>query len=962
MSLKEKYSVLYNVENQITIIYIYMKKTLRIILLSIATILLLIILTAIAVPVLFKEKIKTQVEQSINESVNAIVSFGDYKLGFFRDFPNISFSLGNLTVIGVEKFENDTLASVKSINLVLNLPSLFRKTGIEVKSIIVEDANVRTVVLNDGSANWDIMKETEEESPAGTESTSDFKILLKKVSLINSSLLYTDHESDINITLYGINSELTGDLTASETDLFVKLGAEQLNYSMEGMKYLDKAKLYTELNLLADLDKYKFTFRENFLALNDLKVLFSGWVSMPEEDIETDLEFRSEQNSFKTLLSLVPAFYMKDFSELRADGEFSLSGSAKGVYSDADSTLPDIALNLQIRNGSVKYPSLPEQITGINLSSNLSVDGRDMDKTTLDINTFHMEVAGNPFNMSLALKTPVSDPEIKGSVIGKINLDALSKALPLDSIGLSGLIDLSLEMDGRLSMIEKKHFEKFKASGSMVIQDMQVGMKNYPEVKISSASFEFTPAYAEMKQAILGIGRNSDFDINGRLENYIPYILRNDVIRGNLNLRSKLIDLSEIMSKLGAETEDDDTTSLSVITVPENIDFDFTALIDEFRYGRINASNVKGHIVVRNGTVNIRETGMNILGGQVSLNALYDTRDTLKPVVKAELTLQNMGIKEAFNTFNTVQKLAPAAKGVDGKMSAKFSYSSLLRKDFMPVISTITGGGKLESEEVKLIESASFDRMKEVLKLRSDYTNVFRDINVSFKINDGRIYVSPFNTRVGNIKMNISGDQGIDQTLNYVVKTEIPRAELGTSVNSLIDNMSAQAAMFGIAFKPAEIMKINVKVTGTFGKPAITPFFGDTPAEGSPTLKETATDAARQLVDDAADKAREKARTEAQMQGDRLVQEAEEKASQMRDEAARLAERIRKEGDEQAQKLLKEAESRGTVAKMAAGKGAEKIKSEAEKRAQQVIKEADEKAAALVDEAKSKREELINKL
>ena len=84
--------------------------------------------------------------------------------------------------------------------------------------------------------------------------------------------------------------------------------------------------------------------------------------------------------------------------------------------------------------------------------------------------------------------------------------------------------------------------------------------------------------------------------------------------------------------------------------------------------------------------------------------------------------------------------------------------------------------------------------MKESLKLGDKYSNTFKDINVSFKINNGRIFVSPFNTKVGNIKMNISGDQGIDQTINYIVKTEIPRTDLGNSVNSLIDNLSAQAA------------------------------------------------------------------------------------------------------------------------------------------------------------------------
>jgi len=106
---------------------------------------------------------------------------------------------------------------------------------------------------------------------------------------------------------------------------------------------------------------------------------------MPEDDITTDLTFKSDQTSFKTLLSLVPAIYINDYHDLKATGDFSLSGSAKGVYSDADSTLPDIALNLSVNNGLISYPALPEKISNINLKADVYVDGKNMDKTTVSI-------------------------------------------------------------------------------------------------------------------------------------------------------------------------------------------------------------------------------------------------------------------------------------------------------------------------------------------------------------------------------------------------------------------------------------------------------------------------------------------------------------------------------------------------------------------------------------------------
>ena len=95
-------------------------------------------------------------EQTINESVNATVKFNDYKLGFFRNFPNLSFSLTGLSVVGKDKFETDTLAAFKSFDLVFNLSSLFKKSGYEVKSIVMDDAVVNAIILKDGTANWDI--------------------------------------------------------------------------------------------------------------------------------------------------------------------------------------------------------------------------------------------------------------------------------------------------------------------------------------------------------------------------------------------------------------------------------------------------------------------------------------------------------------------------------------------------------------------------------------------------------------------------------------------------------------------------------------------------------------------------------------------------------------------------------------------------------------------------------------
>ena len=72
-----------------------------------------------------------------------------------------------------------------------------------------------------------------------------------------------------------------------------------------------------------------------------------------------------------------------------------------------------------------------------------------MDKTIVNVDLFIWNWQGSPFDMTFALKTPMSDPDFKGSMVGRIDLSALSKAVPMDSISLSGIIDMSVQMAGK---------------------------------------------------------------------------------------------------------------------------------------------------------------------------------------------------------------------------------------------------------------------------------------------------------------------------------------------------------------------------------------------------------------------------------------------------------------------------------------------------------------------------------
>ena len=108
------------------------------------------------------------------------------------------------------------------------------------------------------------------------------KILLKKVSILNSSISYVDDESPMKAYLKDVTFILSGDMTASETDLQMAINAGEFTFIMDGMKYLNKTVLDSKIDMLANLDKWKFTFRENYFSLNDLKLNFQRYGSYAE--------------------------------------------------------------------------------------------------------------------------------------------------------------------------------------------------------------------------------------------------------------------------------------------------------------------------------------------------------------------------------------------------------------------------------------------------------------------------------------------------------------------------------------------------------------------------------------------------------------------------------------------------------------------------------------------------------
>src|SRR5918912_3189342 len=140
-----------------------MKRPTRIIAV-VASLIALVLALLIVLPLLFRDRIAQRVKVEVNRNLAAHVDWRDAGLSFFRNFPNLTLTLDGLTTIGVGRFEDDTLAAVRHLRVVLDLASVLGNVvggrPLVIHAVELDQPRLALIALEDGSANWDITKQT----------------------------------------------------------------------------------------------------------------------------------------------------------------------------------------------------------------------------------------------------------------------------------------------------------------------------------------------------------------------------------------------------------------------------------------------------------------------------------------------------------------------------------------------------------------------------------------------------------------------------------------------------------------------------------------------------------------------------------------------------------------------------------------------------------------------------------
>lgn len=404
---------------------------------------LLLLITPLVIVELYKDEIKLEIENTIDENINGIVTFEKLHYSFFFQFPHLTLAMKNVDVLGIKEFEKDTLAHIDRIDLKLDWIKIIFSNKIEVDRIVLNKPKVHMLVLQDGNANYEIFKkDTITDSDEGYASIS-----LDEFAIHEGVVRYLDHTTDRWFELHGIDHAGKIKIIGDKVEYFTATKIQHVSISDREVHYMHDKELDLNMNLEFDMHSNVCSIKENSIQLNKLVLGLDGTIAFLPVGYDIDVTINSKQASFSDILSLIPNTYKDQFKEIKTEGLLTCSGLIKGKYFDTSDILPAFHLDFTISDAMLQVPEFPSQIKDIEFDLCIDNASGIIDSTIFDLQRVSMDFGGHPIKGRFKMQG-LNERYIDTEILAELELATIEKIFPIAHFDIKGKVNLDLKANG----------------------------------------------------------------------------------------------------------------------------------------------------------------------------------------------------------------------------------------------------------------------------------------------------------------------------------------------------------------------------------------------------------------------------------------------------------------------------------------------------------------------------------
>ena len=618
------------------------------------------------------------------------------------------------------------------------------------------------------------------------------------------------------IKIIDFNHSGTGNLSSENSELKTNTSSS-VSFLKDSIAYLNNNKVQLDAILEIDLKENKFSFLENKAIINQLPLVFDGFLKLNENNQEVKISFKTPSSDFKNFLALIPEVYSKNIEGVTTTGTFDVKGLVEGIVDD--NHIPKFDININSDNASFKYPDLPKSLKNIKINTEITNKTGLTKDTYIVIDKLSFKIDEDVFNANATLLDISENMKVTAGVKGIVNLESLEKIYPAEVLkGLKGILNVDATTNFDMLSIDRKQYQNTKTSGVFMLNNFEYNsteLSNPLKVEKSEITFNPNTVYLNSFDAQLG---KTDFATSGTIKNLLGFLFNDEKIEGNFKLISNTFSVNDFMvSKTETDENNGETKTIlkEQIKIPSFLDCTIDAKATTVLYDDIILKNVAGIILIKDQKATFKNMKSTVFGGDLGFNGNVSTKETVSTFTM-DLDVNNFIISESFKSLKLFQALAPIANVVQGRINSNISLSGNLNNDFTPDLNTLSGdllaellSSKISSEKSPLLQS-----LEQNLTFLDTKKLNLENLKAAITFKDGKVALKPFTLNYDDIEIKVSGSHNFDTSLAYDAVINVPAKYLGKDASQLIAQLND---------KELNTIKVPVKalISGKFNNPNI---------------------------------------------------------------------------------------------------------------------------------------------
>ena len=466
-----------------------LKKTLKICLAAIASVLglLLLALACVLWFVLTPSRLTPVVEAAANKYLDADIKVGKVDVTFFSSFPRLTLVIddGHLVVHGAADTSGgrkpmphrDSLLQFARCRITVSPMPYLKDNKVVIHRILLDSARVYAWKDASGRANWNFIPYSENTMEPDTLTAGGFRpdaIVLRSLRIRNTSVIFNDRTNDVYARVAGISTRLKMGMGSRGAAADLEFSCRNLLYAHQGRMLLRRAAVDLRTAIGYNADSMKVVLRDAALGVNGVRLALNGTVRQDtlKHAADLDLKFSAVAPSVEKVLEMIPESVV-EHRDLTADGKVVLEGGISGTYGSG--ILPTVSLCLRIEDAAAQYEGLPYGIDRLNADFDAFVDLMQEQESFLDLKIFQLQ--GNDMDVLADARVTdlFEDPLIVLNAKAKVDMGSISKTFPLkDGIDLSGVLDADMKVRTRLSTVRNQDYGRIFAAGKLYMNGVSV--------------------------------------------------------------------------------------------------------------------------------------------------------------------------------------------------------------------------------------------------------------------------------------------------------------------------------------------------------------------------------------------------------------------------------------------------------------------------------------------------------